>query len=754
MTSLLARLGQFESRLIPTTRWPTGKRKRARWVCSECRDRTVSDPRRLYSDHGAVSSTERALRPIQRSEPRTFIQPARAKPHCTGPQVRVYHAGLADNGMKALAPALEPREGTQLQETDGSWIEKEEDWDTDSAIDHEILMSQTVSSDGRPPETRPSDIPLLNIDYKAMFEPALLDRSADTVFRCLLAASEARDFKFMRRISQFDFTKAIGILQPRNTIAEFANVHYELSRAKARVMGVMPLTHIAREFSQALQDVVNMRRKAQGTISLDDYKMLLRGARDLGDVRMAGNLWNQLTRDGIVPDTDCYNHYMGAVVWKHGHDNEPPPSQQRLPSASEVVRKDQRRRREIPHAKFLLGAEYIQKRTMKIFSEMLSAQVSPNEQSFILTMLAAAKAGDLSTVKSTLRRVWSVDVDVLMEQAGERQFREHVVTNKGVPPTDALLFAVAHIFGINNDIPTALRTVDHIAQRFDLVIPQDVWNQLFEWTFAMSTRRTSLREITQDLKEGQLPRRSALELWNTMTSEPYNVKPTMGMYDRLVRNLSRRQWPSEMYRYMNEGHELCKASRADAESKYQAFRQAAKQAARKGNTPHSTITSRQLEDKRRAFEAADLIRSRDHRWLIEWVHLLLKTMPSWLRTDGQGDWPLREIPRMLWDWRHAAPKRVSYVVHGGSITFDLHDRQRRKRSFQAKNHRRGTVHALLDNAPVLVGQNWAFRRDPSQESARSRESNRKVRTASVRLTQELHIASSTPVDGSIELSQS
>jgi hypothetical protein len=50
-------------------------------------------------------------------------------------------------------------------------------------------------------------------------------------------------------------------------------------------------------------------------------------------------------------------------------------------------------------------------------------------------------------------------------------------------------------------------------------------------------RRGEVMDTSKEIS--QLPPESVTNLWYIMVSEPYNVKPTLGIYNRLIINLYR-----------------------------------------------------------------------------------------------------------------------------------------------------------------------------------------------------------------------
>jgi hypothetical protein len=357
---------------------------------------------------------------------------------------------------------------------------------------------------------------------------------------------------------------------------------------------------------------------------------------------------------------------------------------------------------------YRIGEQGVKAKVMQFFSDMLKDGAIANEESFRTVITALAREGDVATVKAILRRMWNIDVDGLQSGKDEATLKPKAMQHSHpLRPTANMLFTVAHAFGINSDIPTALRLVDFIARHYDLEIAKDTWNQLFEWTFVLSIPRTGVKANTDGTKKGQLPQQGLLNLWNTMTGAPYFIKPTMGMYNHLIRNLQNRDNVPLMYEKMREGIELYYAERRDA---YEAFHAVEKQV-QKAESHHSHNHSTPLESLRCEYERLDLIRRRNHFWVRRWIRLLLSTMRARVGIDHEQDWCLREIPRILWEWRSfagTAGNNIRYEIAGGQVDFKIRDEEEVKAHKAFVQRIAERRRAVLDKVPLLLGDQWIF----------------------------------------------
>jgi hypothetical protein len=535
--------------------------------------------------------------------------------------------------------------------------------------------------------------------------PALLQGSSDMVARCLLAAARKDDAAFIQSIPGTSFSEIIRLLQPSHFTAKFTTAHMEISDSIAKVFGISSVDSIARENAKLLREIKAIRNAAGIRSSLADYRMLLRAARDLGSKPMAENMWMSLLHDGITPDTACYNSYMAAIVFDEMHSAVNRHKVRVIP----FYMLARRRSRLGPgFTAYRIGEHGVKAKVMQFFNDMLKDGAIANEESFRTVITALAREGDIATVNAILRRMWNIEVDGLQSGKDEATLKPKAMQHSNpLRPTADLLFTVAHAFGINNDIPTALRLVDFIARQYDLEIAKETWNQLFEWTFVLSIPRTGVKANTDGTKNGQLPQQGLLNLWNTMTGAPYFIKPTMGMYNHLIRNLQNRDSVPLMYEKMHEGIDLYYAERRNASQAFHSLEKEVQKA--ESHQSHSHRAS--LESLRREYERLDLIRRRNHFWARRWMRLLLSTMRARIAIDHEQDWSVREIPRILWEWRHfagTAGNNIRYEITGGQVEFKIRDEeevQEDKAVARRVAKRRGDV---LDKVPLLLGDQWVY----------------------------------------------
>lgn len=551
-----------------------------------------------------------------------------------------------------------------------------------------------------PSRSKEEEEKMLEIDYKSHLSSALLKREADLVIRCLFSALHFNDRDFLRDLPATTFSEIIRVLEPRHFMSKLANAHHELSADMARQLGVAPMREVAYEYASVLKEVISMRRGIRMTLS--DFKALLRSARDLGHQKLAHMLWNVLWAEGHTPDTKCYNLYMASAVWNGVH-SAGSREKLRVIDFNMAARKKEKPRNRFAH--YRVGAGGVRERSMAIFNEMLANGVVANEESFRIVITAAAREGDVGTMKSIFKKVWNVDVDAIL--AGEED--EAAILPKSVPthsalyPTPELLFVIAHAFGINNDIPSALRIVDFVARHYRIPITRRVWDQLFEWTFVLAIDRHGT-DKNSGSHIGQLPAESVMSLWNTMISEPYRVEPSMGMYDHLIKNLFQRGETCLLAEKMEEGRVLYWKHRRHAKNVWNSLRNHLRDPMGRA----ATTGGGGIEKLRHKYEAADLVRRRDILMLKRWLRLLLGSYRESHRRESGAMRFARDLPRILDRWKEFAPTVVKYETPSGFVEFRIRGEETiRAFARERFEERRGKKEELREGgAERYVGERW------------------------------------------------
>ncbi|EME47240.1 hypothetical protein DOTSEDRAFT_69252 [Dothistroma septosporum NZE10] len=706
MASVVARVGQFDTRRAITTLWRSGKRKRGEWICADCKTRNaVKAQGRRYSDHtfrlngvgGIIGGAERhdGGEPESQSRGRGLGIGTRARRNNTGDEIPAH-----DRSRRNVDKSSFDRRRLDLAHVGSLTAESAEHRNqqfeiAEDAEDGGVLANAGTIADDKIEAIQEST--MLDVDYREELSRALLAGEADTVTRCLLAASQANDLDWIRDIPTTTFSEIIQVLEPSNFIAKLGSAHVELSSGMVKLLRIAPMRQVAYEYMTVLRQAVGIRRSAGVKLTLHDYTTLMRSARDLGSQKMGFVMWNALLDDGHTPNTQCYNYYMSAVVWNGLHSAGIRQRVRVIPFHILARKKPQIASR---YRNYRVGAGGVREMAMRIFNEMLANGAVADEESFRILITAAAREGDVSTVRSVLKKVWGVDVEGILagkpdDDIPPKQLPEH----SRLMPTTSLLWTIAHAFGVNNDIPAALRTVDFVARQYNLQITLEVWRELFEWTFVLAMPRHGTAKRSSN-NIGQLPAQSVMRLWQTMTGEPYRIQPTMGMYNYLIKNLFQRQCTPKIVDSMRNGFGLYKQHRSET---YELETRLKAQLWNRANgLPHDSI-----EALRSQWEHADLVRQRDLIWMKRWLRLLLGSVGQWSRgKDFDGALFARTLPDLLWHWRRHAPKRVRYKTPTGYVKIEFRTEDEILAASMTKECQEGELESIVEQATRYVGHTW------------------------------------------------
>ena len=434
------------------------KRKRAEeWVCWRCRQNNT----RNYSDdvpyRAGTTVGEYLFSP---REERKQEQPVFARRKASL-EWRGRHADAWGNGQvelgeddgsrgsnAATAAAAEEKNGvaqlTAREPADTTLWEKFEAADGDST-EHIRTVRFAVPGDAdagdRAPATTVADPKLLDIDYATLFPDALQEANADLTARCLFAAATAKDHGFVGSMSNATFNEVLRLLEPGRHVDKLMTAHTELSEAMLRQLAIPSLQDVAYEYAQLMSDLVLMRRSAGQRLTYADYIVLLRSARDLGNPRLARSLWRQMALEEIQPDREAWNLYIATVIATRAHVAAG-RHKHRITPYHRLARSAPRRGQAF--AGYSVGPDGLKTRVMSHFREMLDQGVAADEETFRLVMTAAAREGDIDTVKSILKRVWDINVEALV--AGEPEssiLPKQIPPDSSLKPTSKLLFTIA-----------------------------------------------------------------------------------------------------------------------------------------------------------------------------------------------------------------------------------------------------------------------------------------------------------------------
>jgi Mitochondrial ATPase expression len=494
----------------------------------------------------------------------------------------------------------------------------------------------------------------------------------------------ARTSEFLERMPASTFSELLRCLDPQHFVGRYQELHKGISEKVAAKLRLPPVDERGYyKFCDLFLDQVNgffSARHRAIPMSLADFRYLLRCARATGNSPVGHEIWEnlrQMKEREIVPDLECYNHYLAVLAWA---DILNPVLRYRLRL---VPRNFEPRQWNVPPRPITghrTGPSGIKYKASEVFREMVQAGVAGNEETFCHMMIAFAREGDLAGVESILKRVWNIDIDALMKSSNSEPPTKNYSEDSPFYPSEQLLYAIAHAYGINNEIPTALRLVDYVSRQYSVPIPRNTWRELLMWTYVLSMKRRPFlifadgETVENPNVVGQLPPEAISNLWGTMTSEPYNVQPTIDMYNRLIQNLLSRQRFGELQIRIEEARRLYMAEVDKLSQEVQLLYSASLQ--------HKNPT---IQKRKRDLEYLLIKSRRNRQYLRNWARMLLKKANHSFRSNYE--WQTRGLPKMLKRWRLFIPDVVNYKTISGEVRLwssTVQEKKLRQQRYQPK----------------------------------------------------------------------
>ncbi|KAG9232602.1 mitochondrial ATPase expression-domain-containing protein [Amylocarpus encephaloides] len=508
------------------------------------------------------------------------------------------------------------------------------------------------------------------------------------VLRCLDSRSRSREFsRVLGKLPRSTFSELLRCLDPENFIGSIQRRSLEISpQAYEQLFTGFDNNYymFTSTFVSRLWLILRIRLGST-SISLSDVRYLLKFAQVVGEVNFAKFLWKRFTTEGqgfIRPDVACYNNLMATICWS---DVVTGDTRYRLRvigyNIASRAKLENEAEAQDPSGHRVGGPHGIKNQVSNLFRSMLASGLAGDEETFCSMMIAFAREADLKSVEAILGRVWDIDVSELLNNPEFENAPKAYRKDSPFYPSERLLVTLAHAYGINNAIPVALRLVDYVSRQYSLVIPISVWAELLNWTHVLSIPRrkksppdsrshpigvdlddTSVLDepetiVTASETTGQLPPEAVTNLWNTMISEPYNVKPTLALYDRAIRSLLSRQQFGRAQRLMKD------STKCHTESVRKLDRAMAEVGATVAK--HGRDELHQNRIRERNFLSMEVRQGRYYRR--GWVRKLLKVGERNMR-HRNPDWYCRGIPHILDEWTSYLPARINYATPTGTVT--------------------------------------------------------------------------------------
>ncbi|KAI1497794.1 hypothetical protein F5X99DRAFT_395828 [Biscogniauxia marginata] len=330
-----------------------------------------------------------------------------------------------------------------------------------------------------------------------------------------------------------------------------------------------------------LKLMMALRRSGQA-ILIEEYTYLLRCAGAASDPVVAKLIWNEMIKDNTTHwrQSDAYAEFVAArfltIPMYTSYDKVRRMVLPRNLHRSRLLISNRKKRRldrlrlnlrlhkyrfglnrSIAHGEDIMRMLRRQNSARRLFQACIRDGYI-TESTLCAHMIALARSGSLRMIGSR----------ILQDYFGIKMTRlthdDHKINAEEIPrihrlpdhvrvrPTVRLMRAVVEAYGSNGEISTAFQLIDHISDAHGIPIPPDVWNDLLQWTYIMASPPASTSWAILGW-HSKIPSAAAVEMiWNTMTAEPYNLKPGFDQYSILIRNLLGRNLTEKALQFMRE----------------------------------------------------------------------------------------------------------------------------------------------------------------------------------------------------------
>lgn len=497
---------------------------------------------------------------------------------------------------------------------------------------------------------------------------------------CLMTAMiDPRSAGLVGSLPQTTFLEALHRLSPTHFVEPFRDLHHPLHSWTTLLEGLKRLEVHFDDFTANLLTIVGYRAPVQ-PLQLAEYTHLLDCARSMGNAPFAKEIWESMQRREIAPNTACYNHYMEALVWDHCYSGAEAYNLRITPHSYRKRRKGAAS--SVGWRGFGTGhPNSVRHAVLEIFQTMLREGHLPDERTYINILIAGARVGHNKGMRLVLKTVWNIDMKAMRAEEDSSKLPPLTPYDpwSALYPTENLLFAIAHAFGTNNDIPSAIRVIQHISTTYNVPITEKVWTELLKRAYILCRAKMTDND-SENAKFagtiGRVPMDLVQSLFGVLTSAPYNFTPSLQAC-RYMLNISMHNGNLEECKMILRGSYkvLQEARKKQTEARKAVLRlllplmEAAEERVTSGHPIEEDLFAcPMLAD---AIQAYDLLRLEE----FQKAYQLRRCCWSVLKAKGWNDtpdhvWRTQEIPKILEEWEDFLPdmKNIYLGEQSGMLT--------------------------------------------------------------------------------------
>ena len=571
----------------------------------------------------------------------------------------------------------------------------EQDAQSRPDIQNEILLGEE-----EPP--RAADLIMSGEGSAETIERLLKEENPERLLFALVHSSAGIDF--IRNADDALFTSTLCTIDPDRLLGPFKDAHRDVTRSLSEdptYRWVRSLQSRLDSFAHAIDGIVTTRTGSGHRLSLDVYKYLLKCARIMDDGVLARHIvTGMMPEDGILSDLQCYNDYMEALNWTDAsglsrHRLRVLPRLLRMRASNHPPKELSGHRVSSPARKDF----GIRHEALEAFQSLISQGLHGDETTFTNLMVAMAREGDVAGVKSILKSVWNIDVD-LLAKFDEEEIESPTFYESGTPlrPSERLLFTVAHAFGINNDVAQGAFLIDYISRNYDLTISERVWRELYERSLVLSLQRKGRgsQQRRQEQTTGAISPEFPEHLFRRMTDEPYNLVPDVAMLTLRARSRRDVRLLDEAINSIAQAIAKMESNRVTLNHMYDFLRDII-QSRYGGSALGSALPADDFLVLRREFLLTSLRVDADLQLIIHCIRNIFQEN-EWAGSGKLTEWSRRTLPTLLARFQEYVPNELKYQIPTGTVV--LHGKDDRNEAIRRKHddlmRKVGMMRAAID----------------------------------------------------------
>ncbi|KAM7193775.1 hypothetical protein V8F20_008250 [Naviculisporaceae sp. PSN 640] len=388
------------------------------------------------------------------------------------------------------------------------------------------------------------------------------------------------------------FSELLRSLDPLNTLSReldsTAGIHVGPGMAMETPIGqefdIWGVRKVNATLLRRLLVAVELRLKAGCRLTSSDYQVLLRAAGSASDYESIKAIWTLIIQQRLPLHGGIYHDFLRArflteplytqynLEWLRvrplsmvTQKEEFNPCFTKVKRLSQLVRKRVRRQVERfgQNRTKITTVNYLYRNMRKGMPPLrlykhVTASLYPLEETVISALIIAfGRAGRLEFVEEViLPRYWNVCITRRTTDVGGWE----VTPGDTVPfghddpmrPTERLIEAVIDCYGVNGEVARAQKVALAISHRYNIPMTTELWSKLFRWAYVAGCNVSREEWTTIDMADKLLEKGTLESIWDTMVSEPYNLKPDFTQHCLLITTMVRQGQYREAIQIMTE----------------------------------------------------------------------------------------------------------------------------------------------------------------------------------------------------------